>query len=63
MTSDKFIKWKEAFNSKGLNAKLGKTKVLVRSSITKDCLSKSKVDTHGVSSLRVKANSVFVCTV
>ena len=55
----KFLKWKEAFESKGLTANLGKTKVMVSTGITQDGLSKSKVDPCGVCSLRVKANSVF----
>ena len=56
---NKFLKWKEAFESKGLKVNLGKTKVMVSSGITKDGLSKSKVDPCGVCSLRVKANSVL----
>ena len=35
------------------------TKVMVSSGITQDCLSKSKVDPCGVSSLRLNANSVL----
>ena len=38
---DKFLKWNDAFERKGLRVNLGKTKVMVRSSITKDGLSKS----------------------
>ena len=56
---DKFLKWKEAFESKSLKVNLGKTKVKVSSGITQDGLSKSKVDPCGVCSLRVKANSVL----
>ena len=39
---NKFIKLKEAFESKGLNVNLGKIKV--SGCITKDGMSKSKVD-------------------
>ena len=55
---DKFLKWKEALQSKGWKINLGETKVMVSSVITNDRLSKSKVDPCGVCSLRVKANSV-----
>ena len=56
---NKFFKWKEAFESNGLKANLGKTKVMVRSVITQDGLSKSTVYPCGVCSLRLKANSVL----
>ena len=56
---NKFIKWKEAFESKGLKVNLGKTKVMVCGGITKDGMSKSKVDPCWVCSLRVKANSAL----
>ena len=56
---DKFLKWKEAFESKGLKVNLGITKVMVISGITKDDLPCSKVDQCGVSGLRAKANSVL----
>ena len=56
---NKFLIWKEAFESKGLKVNPGKTKVMVCGSTTKDGLSKSKVDPCGVCSLRVKANSVL----
>ena len=56
---NKFLRWKETLESKGLNVNLGKTKVKVSTGITKDGLSKSKVDPRGVCSLRVKANSVL----
>ena len=36
---NEFMKWKEAFESKGLKVYLVKTKVIVRSSITKDGMS------------------------
>ena len=55
---NKFLKWKEAFESKCLRDNLGKTKLMVSSCITS--LSKSKVDLCGVCSLRVMANS-FLC--
>ena len=53
-----FIKWKEAFQSKVLEVKLGKTKVMVTGGITKDDMSKSKVEPCDVCSMRAKANSV-----
>ena len=56
---NKFLKWKEAFESKGLKVYLGKTKVMVSGGITKDGLSKSKDDPSGVCSLREEANSVL----
>ena len=56
---NKFLKWKEAFECKGLKVNPGKTKVMVCGSTTKDGMSKSKVDPCGVCSLRVKANSVL----
>ena len=56
---NKFMKCKEAFESKGLKVNLGETKLMVSSSITKDGMSKSKVDPFGVCCLRVKANSVL----
>ena len=52
-----FMKWKEAFESKGLKINLGKTKVMVSVGITKDVISESTVDLCVVCSLRVKANS------
>ena len=44
------------FESKGLKLKLGNIKVMVWGGITKDALSKSKVDPCGVCSLKVGAN-------
>ena len=41
---NKFIKWKEAFESKGLKVNHGKAKLVVCGGITKDGMSKSKVD-------------------
>ena len=54
---DKFLKLKEACESEGLKVILGKPKVSC--SITKNGLSKSKVDPCGVCSLGVKASSVL----
>ena len=54
---NKFLKWKEAFESKGLKVNLEKTKAMISDSITKDGMSKSKVDPCGVCSWRVKSNS------
>ena len=45
---NKFIKWKEAFENKGLKVNLGKTKV--SGGITKDGMSISEVDPCGVCS-------------
>ena len=56
---NKFIKWKEAFESKGLKVNLGKTNAMVSGGITNDGMSKSTLDLCAVSSLRVKANSVI----
>ena len=39
---DEFLKWKRAFESKGLKVHHGKTKVMVSSGITLDDLAKSK---------------------
>ena len=50
---NKFLKWKDAFESKGLKDNRGTT------SITKGGMSKSKVDPCKVCGLRAKANSVF----
>ena len=56
---NKFIKWKEAFESKGLKVNLGKTMIMVSGGITKDGMSKSNVDPCGVCSLKVKTNLVL----
>ena len=56
---NKFFEWKEAFESKGLKVSLGKTKVMVSGSITKDGMSRGNVYPCGVCSLRVKAFSVL----
>ena len=53
---NKFLKWKEAFRSKGLTANIGKPMAIVSGGITKDDMTNSKVDPCGVCSLRVKAN-------
>ena len=56
---EKFRKWKEAFESKGLKVNLGKTKMMV--SGTDGEVPTSKVDPCGVCGKRVMANSVS-CT-
>ena len=56
---EKFWKWKEAFESKGLKEKLGKTKVAVTGA--KGEVTVSKVDPCGICRKRVMANSVFMC--
>ena len=56
---NKFLKWKEDFERKGLKVNLRITKVMVSSSITKDDMSKSKVHPCGFCSLRAKANSIL----
>ena len=56
---DKLFKCKDVFESKGLKVNLGETKVMVSSGITKDGMSKSKVDPCGVCSLKAKANTVL----
>ena len=50
----KFLKWKEAFESKEFKVNLGITMVMVIGSITKFGLSKSKVVPCGVCCLRVE---------
>ena len=52
-------KLKVAHESKGLKVNLWKTKVMVRGGITRDGLSKCKVDPCDVCSLRVIANSIL----
>ena len=54
-----FLEWKETFESRGLKVNHGKTKMVVSGSITKDDISKSKVDPCGVCSLRAKLNTVL----
>ena len=56
---NEFSKWKEAFEKKGLNVNLGKTKVMVSSVIRKVGMSECKVDTCWVCNLREKANSAL----
>ena len=41
---NKFIKWKEAYESKGFKVNHGKSKVMISGGITKDVMSKRKVD-------------------
>ena len=55
---NQFIKWKGTFDSKGFKVIHGKTKVMVNG-ITKDGLSKSKVDPCWICIVRVKANLVL----
>ena len=55
----KFLKWKEAFENKALKVNHEKTEVMVSGSITKDVLSKSKVDRFRDCILIVKANSIL----
>jgi len=54
---EKFWKWKEAFESKGLKVNLGKTKVVV--SGAEGEVTVSKVDPCGICGKRVMANSVL----
>ena len=56
---DELLKWKEAFESKGLKDNLGKTKLMICGGITKDGMYNSEVDPCGVSSLRVKDTSAL----
>ena len=56
---NELLKWKQSFESKGLKANFGETKVKVSSSITKYGMSKRKVDPYVVCSLGVKATSVM----
>ncbi|XP_002731282.2 uncharacterized protein LOC100366586, partial [Saccoglossus kowalevskii] len=53
---EKFVKWKKAFESKGLKVNLGKTKVMVSGTEEKALV--SKVDPGGMCGKRVKVNSV-----
>ena len=57
------MKWKEAFESKGLEVDLGKTKVMVCSGITQNGMSKSRINACGVCSLRVKLTQYCVYSV
>ena len=56
---NKFRKWKEVFDSKGLKVILMETKVMVIGGITKDVLSKHKFDPCGICRWREDANSVL----
>ena len=60
---NKFLKWKEVFESKGLKVNNGKTEIMVSNNITKDGLSKSKIDPCAVCSLKVKANTLYAYSV
>ena len=48
---NEFLKWKDAFECNDLKDNLVKTKLMVCGGITKDGMSKSKVDPCGVCSL------------
>ena len=52
--------WKGFFESMDLKVILGKPKVMVNEGITKDGLSKSKVDTYGIYRLSVRV-SIILC--
>ena len=54
---EKFWKWKEAFESKGLKVNFGKTKVAV--SGAEGEVTVSKIDPCGICGKRVRANSVL----
>ena len=54
-----FLKWEDAFLSMCLNINLWNTNVMVCGGITKNGLSKGKVDLCGVSILRLRGSSVF----
>ena len=54
---NKFLRWKKAFESKGLKVSLGKHKVMVSGGIIKFGMSKGKVDSCWVCRLTAKANS------
>ena len=56
---NQFLKWKDSFECIGFKVNFDKTRVMVSSGITKDGMSKRKVDPCGVCSLRVRANSVL----
>ena len=54
LLNDMFLKWKEAFKSKGLKVYFGKPKVMVIMGFTMDGLSKSNVVSCGICSLSIK---------
>ena len=56
---NKFITWKEAFESVGLKVNLGNIKMMVSGGITMDGVSESKVHPCEVCSRKVKANAVL----
>ena len=55
---NKFLKWKESFERKGLTVNLGRAEVMVSGGVIQDCTSKSDVGQCRVC-LRVKDNSVL----
>ena len=57
---ERFQRWKEAFDSKGMKINLLKTKVMVSGSVPE--VAKSKIDPCGMCGKRVMTNSVL-CTV
>ena len=57
--NNRFMKWKESFESKGKKVSLWKATMMDCNSILKDGLSKSRVDPCLVCSLRVKGDSVL----
>ena len=57
---NKILKWKVAFEIKGLKVNLGKTKVMVSGGITKNGFSNSKVDPCGFCSLRERLTQFCV---
>ena len=54
---DKFWRWKEAFEGKGMRVNLNKTKMMVSGLVEK--VTASKIDPCGVCGKRVKVNAVF----
>ena len=56
---NKFLIWNEACDSNGLKVIFGKTMAMISCGITKDGMSKSKVEPYGVCSMSVKANLVL----
>ena len=56
---NKFMKWKEAFESKDLKITIGESELMVSGGITKDGFSMSTVHPCGVCSMREKANSLL----
>ena len=56
----KFITWKEDFESQGLKVNIRNAKVMVIGGIIKGGLSKSRVDSCEVCSLRIRLTQFFV---